>query len=139
MFLIPYRCFGFLLLFTLAAQFVQWKLFDGTASLKENPLFKQQLNSAVPDKSLPLLMMCRFSAPPTPFFPFFTSSLGLPNDPFLLRALQQPTATSRTTYRLASWACLTKQQVRLASLHNALGGVEGKQLRNPNKSHVRLL
>ena len=40
-------------------QFVQWKLFDGTASLKENALFKQQLHSACPDKALPLLMMCR--------------------------------------------------------------------------------
>jgi hypothetical protein len=42
-----------------APQFVQWKLFDGTASLKENASFKQQLASACPDKTVPLLMMCR--------------------------------------------------------------------------------
>jgi|LauGreDrversion4_2_1035121.scaffolds.fasta_scaffold745397_2 hypothetical protein len=40
-------------------QFVQWKLFDGTAALKENAMFKQQLASAAPNKSVPLVMMCR--------------------------------------------------------------------------------
>jgi hypothetical protein len=48
-----------LLRLTSILQFVQWKLFDGTAALKENAQFKQQLASAVPDKSIPLLMMCR--------------------------------------------------------------------------------
>ncbi len=52
------RTFPFVFL-TLLQQFVQWKLFDGTAALKENPAFKQQLTSACPDKTIPLLMMCR--------------------------------------------------------------------------------
>jgi hypothetical protein len=57
-FIVICRTFVFALL-TPPQQFVQWKLFDGTAALKENPAFKQQLASACPDKTLPLLMMCR--------------------------------------------------------------------------------
>jgi hypothetical protein len=95
-------------------QFVQWKLFDGTAALKENPQFKQQLASAVPDKSIPLVMMCRCvacAAGITTDIMWLTRRTGLPSAPFPQLALQRLKAIPRTTSPSAFSGSLTRQQV----------------------------
>ena len=106
---------------TCVLQFVQWKLFDGTAALKENPQFKQQLASACPDKSVPLVMMCRcvFDCDvPMEAIMCPTVCSGLPSVPFPPLALQRLKATPRTTSPSAFSVSLTKRQVsHVPSLH----------------------